>query len=121
MERYFIPLKSGSPSFFSSLSLSSFADGSDGLGAVFCAASTVRFPSFCWEKVTVTENRTNKASTAVRTSALRIMNSMAPEQEFCMANVNAKGAKGTNRRTSEWRCKFAVEGKEGRLLNSPVY
>src|SRR6266849_4033218 len=106
IERYFIPLKSGSPSFFSSLSLSSFADGSEAVSAFFCAASTLGFPSFCWEKVRVTEHRTNKASTAVRTSALWIMNSMAPEQEFCMANVNAKGAKGTNV-TSGLRSQFA--------------
>jgi len=35
-----------------------------------------------------------------------------------MANVNAKGAKGTNGRTSEWRPNFASKGSEGLLLNS---
>src|ERR1700676_2383073 len=84
IERYFIPLKSGSPSFFSSLSLSSIADGSLGGGAFFWVASTLRFPSFCWEKVSVTDNRTNQASTATGTCGLWtwIMNSNGPEKEF---------------------------------------
>src|SRR6266853_222666 len=104
IERYFIPLKSGSPSFLSSLSLSSFADESEAGGAFFCAASTLGFPSFCWEKVSVTENRTSKASVATRARGLRtwIMNSMAPEKEFGMANVNARGAKVTNGGLGSW-------------------
>src|ERR1700732_3358851 len=108
IERYFIPLKSGSPSFFSSLSLSSFADESEAAGVFFCAASTLGFPSFCWEKVRVTEHRTNKASMATGTCSLWIwiMNSMAPEKEFAMANVNARGAKGTNV-PSGWGAQFA--------------
>src|SRR5207245_1227724 len=100
IDRYFIPLKRGSPSFFSSLSLSSFADESEAAGAFFCAASALGFPSFCWEKVRVTENRTSKVSMATRARSLWtwIMNSMAPEKEFGMANVNARGAKVTNGR-----------------------
>src|ERR1700730_10422242 len=96
IDRYFIPLKSGSPSFFSSFSLSSFAEGSEAMGAFFWVASTLRFPSFCWENVSVTENRTKKAST--RSLWIRIMNLMAPEKEFAMGNVNAGSAKGTNGR-----------------------
>src|ERR1039458_4954570 len=98
IERYFMPLNSGSPSFLSSLSF--FADGSDAAGGVFFAGFHPRFRSFCWEKVRVTDNRTNNASTATRTCTFWIMNwimnSMVPEKEFAVANVNARKLKRTD-------------------------
>src|ERR1039458_7313046 len=116
IERYFIPLKSGSPSFFSSLS--SWADGVEAAGGLFCAASNLRFRSFCWEKVRVTDNRTNNASTAACRCTLSIMNSRAPEKEFAVANGNARSAKRTDGRPSGWGPKNSLTTKDTLRLRS---
>src|ERR1700686_1266061 len=124
IERYFIPLKSGSPSFFSSLSLSSFADGSEAAGVFFCAASTLGFPSFCWEKVRVTEHRTNKASIATRTRSLWIwrwiMNSMAPEKNLLWLMLMPEARKVQTDGLPDGGPILRRREEEGLLLNSPV-
>src|ERR1039458_5269111 len=103
--RYFMPLNSGSPSFFSSLS--SLIEGADAAGAPFCAVSHLRLRSFCWEKVSVAGNRVSKASKATRTCIFWIvnwiMNSMAPGKELAVAHGKGRRAKAQTDAPSEFR------------------